>query len=62
MGQSERGVSSGATTGGGSVRDHRWGSPFPTLYDDFFEAVREDFEHRLRRGLLEVARGLLARR
>ena len=34
--------------------------PFPTLYDDFFEAVREDFEHRLRRGLLEVARGLLA--
>ena len=32
--------------------------PFPTLYDDFFEAVREDFEHRLRNAVLATARGL----
>ncbi|MCB0714051.1 MAG: AAA family ATPase [Ignavibacteriae bacterium] len=32
--------------------------PFPTLYDDFFEAVRGDFEHRLRRAVIETARGL----
>lgn len=33
--------------------------PFPTLYDDFFEAVREDFEHRLRNAVLATARGLI---
>lgn len=32
--------------------------PFPTLYDDFFEAAREDFESRLRTIVLLVARGL----
>ena len=33
--------------------------PFPTLYDDFFEAVRGDFEYRLRGGVLDIAQGLL---
>jgi hypothetical protein len=33
--------------------------PFPTLYDDFFEAAREDFENRLRLAVMRVARGLL---
>ncbi|MBX7215746.1 MAG: AAA family ATPase [Candidatus Kapabacteria bacterium] len=33
--------------------------PFPTLYDDFFEATREDFEDLLRSTTLRVARGLL---
>lgn len=33
--------------------------PFPTLYDDFFEAARSDFESRLRRGVLETGRGML---
>ena len=33
--------------------------PFPTLYDDFFEAIREDFEHRLHRAVMETGRGLL---
>lgn len=32
--------------------------PFPTLYDDFFEAARDDFESRLRTTVLQVARGL----
>ncbi len=32
--------------------------PFPTLYDDFFEAARDDFESRLRSIVLLVARGL----
>lgn len=32
---------------------------FPTLYDDFFEAVRDDFESRLRSLVLSVARGLV---
>lgn len=34
--------------------------PFPSLYDPFFEAVREDFEFRLRSAIIAVARGLLA--
>ncbi|MBK8911236.1 MAG: AAA family ATPase [Chlorobi bacterium] len=34
--------------------------PFPSLYDPFFEAVREDFEFRLRSAILAVGRGLLA--
>ena len=34
--------------------------PFPSLYDSFFEAVREDFEFRLRSAILAVGRGLLA--
>lgn len=33
--------------------------PFPSLYDRFFEAVREDFEGRMRGALLDVAHGLL---
>jgi two-component SAPR family response regulator len=33
---------------------------FPTLYDDFFEAVREDLEFELRAAIIEIARALLA--
>lgn len=33
--------------------------PFPTLYEGFFEAARDDFEYRLRSAVLDVARGLL---
>ena len=33
--------------------------PFPALYDDFFEAAREDFEGLLRTTTLRVARGLV---
>ena len=33
--------------------------PFPTLYDDFFEAVRSDIDRRLRSVLLEAGRILL---
>lgn len=33
--------------------------PFPTLYESFFEAARDDFEFRLRSAILDVARGLL---
>lgn len=33
--------------------------PFPTLYDDFFEAAREEFETRLRNTSLRVARALI---
>jgi len=33
--------------------------PFPTLYENFFEALREDFENELRNGVIRVARGLL---
>jgi DNA-binding SARP family transcriptional activator len=33
--------------------------PFPTLYDEFFEAAREDFENRIREAILKIARGLL---
>jgi hypothetical protein len=33
--------------------------PFPTLYDNFFEAAREDFENRLRRTIIAVGSGLL---
>ena len=29
--------------------------PFPTLYDDFFEAVRSDIDHRVRTVLLDVS-------
>ena len=32
---------------------------FPTLYDNFFEAVRGDFEHRLRKSVLDIAQGLI---
>ncbi len=34
--------------------------PFPSLYEDFFEAVRGDFEYRLRRTVLELGKGMLA--
>ena len=34
--------------------------PFPSLYESFFEAVREDFEFRLRSAIVAVGRGLLA--
>lgn len=33
--------------------------PFPGLYDDFFEALREDFENRVRTTVLDVARALV---
>lgn len=33
--------------------------PFPSLYDDYFEATREDLEFRTRDAILNVARGLL---
>lgn len=33
--------------------------PFPNLYENFFEAVREDFENGLRNTLVEVAQRLL---
>jgi DNA-binding SARP family transcriptional activator len=33
--------------------------PFPGLYDDFFEAAREDFEGSLHATVLRVARGLM---
>ncbi|MDB5034080.1 MAG: transcriptional regulator [Chlorobi bacterium] len=33
--------------------------PFPSLYDDFFEALREDFENRLRDAVLGLSRELL---
>ena len=34
--------------------------PFPTLYEDFFEAARGDFEYRLRQAVLETGRAVLA--
>ena len=34
--------------------------PFPGLYDEFFEAAREDFEYALRTAIVDVARALLA--
>jgi DNA-binding SARP family transcriptional activator len=33
--------------------------PFPSLYDEFFEAAREDFENRLRLTAIKTAKGLL---
>lgn len=33
--------------------------PFPGLYDDFFEAIRNDFEHAIRTAVIDVARALL---
>lgn len=33
--------------------------PFPTQYERFFEAARDDFEHRLRSAVLHVVRLLL---
>jgi len=33
--------------------------PFPTLYEEFFEAAREDFEVRLRSTTIDVTRALL---
>ncbi|MBX7215409.1 MAG: AAA family ATPase [Candidatus Kapabacteria bacterium] len=33
--------------------------PFPSLYDDYFEAVREDFETRLRGATVDISRMLL---
>lgn len=33
--------------------------PFPSLYDDYFEAVREDFETRLRGAAVDIATVLL---
>lgn len=33
--------------------------PFPTLYEELFEAAREDFEHLLRATTIRVASGLL---
>lgn len=40
--------------------DHTAGEvPFPGLYEDFFEAAREDFENALRLAAVSVAKGLL---
>ncbi len=33
--------------------------PFPKLYDDFFEALRADFDYTLRAAVIEVGSGLL---
>jgi hypothetical protein len=33
--------------------------PFPTLYESFFEAARDDFEFRVRSAVLDVSGGLL---
>jgi hypothetical protein len=33
--------------------------PFPGLYEDFFEAARDDFEYALRTAVINVARGLI---
>jgi hypothetical protein len=33
--------------------------PFPGLYEDFFEAAREDFEYAMRTAIINVARGLM---
>ena len=33
--------------------------PFPTLYEDFFEAVRGDFEYRLRNTIIGIGKGML---
>jgi hypothetical protein len=33
--------------------------PFPGLYDDLFEAAREDFEFSIRDAIIDVSRGLL---
>lgn len=33
--------------------------PFPGLYDDFFEAIREDFDYTLRSTVIDVAQALL---
>lgn len=33
--------------------------PFPTFYDDFFEALRSDFEFRLRQVVLELGNSIL---
>lgn len=34
--------------------------PFPGLYSDFFESLRDDFEARLRRATIEISSALLA--
>jgi DNA-binding SARP family transcriptional activator len=34
--------------------------PFPTLYETFFEAAREDFEYRLRTAIIDIAQGALS--
>jgi len=34
--------------------------PFPTLYESFFEAARDDFEFRLRSAVIDVAKGLMS--
>lgn len=36
--------------------------PFPTLYENFFETVRDTFENQLRALLLKVSKGLLSER
>ncbi len=42
-----------------ALRCSRGEVPFPGLYDNFFEAIREDFENRLRRTVIDVAKALL---
>jgi tetratricopeptide (TPR) repeat protein len=43
----------------GALRITRGEVPFPGLYDEIFEAIRNDFEHALRTAVLDVARALL---
>jgi len=43
----------------GALEITRGDVPFPSLYNSFFEALREDFENRLRLTVLLVARRLL---
>jgi hypothetical protein len=43
----------------GALLISRGDVPFPGLYDEFFEAIRNDFEHALRSCVLDVARALI---
>jgi len=42
-----------------ALRISRGQVPFPTLYDEFFESAREDFENELRSTIIRAARALL---
>jgi DNA-binding SARP family transcriptional activator len=42
-----------------ALRISRGEVPFPGLYEDFFEAARDDFETKLRRTVIDVATALL---
>jgi DNA-binding SARP family transcriptional activator len=42
-----------------ALRISNGNTPFPTLYEDFFEALRADFEHELRTSIIRISRQLL---